>query len=99
MEETMNAVETVVDNGEVINEVVKKGFELHKAGIYVVAGAVAVGATYVIGKKIYNKVKANKDEAEEEKPEHKIVKLFNKKTTEGPDDVGFCEKEPQGDVK
>lgn len=98
MEETMNTVEAVVENGEAISEVVKKGIELHKAGIYVVAGAAAVGATYVIGKKIYNKVKANKDEAEEGKTEHKIVKFFNKKTTDENEEVE-SDKEPEEDVK
>lgn len=98
MEETMNTVEAVVENGEAISEVVKKGIELHKAGIYIVAGAAAVGATYVIGKKIYNKVKANKDEAEEGKTEHKIVKFFNKKTTDENEEVE-SDKESEEDVK
>lgn len=84
MEDMTNAVETLVENNEVMTDVVKNGLKLNKTGVYVVAGVVVVGATYVIGKKVYNKMKANKeDTGETEQPESKIkMALFKKKPVE-----------------
>lgn len=65
MKNTVEAVEALVENNEVMTEVVKKGLTLsNKKVVYMVAAAISAGATYVVYKKLQEKAKAKTEDTE-----------------------------------